>query len=109
MNLAFYTILFVVFFFGILFSFWPLVASRSQSSALSSIDDLDQLLQHREMLLTNLKDLESDLSFKKIDLENYEEQKTALLVRAAEVYSRIEKLEGSDPLLLKMEEDSRAV
>ncbi len=107
MSFSLIIVVFFVLFFALLATFWPLWVAQTKQSYRNSIDELDILLQEREMILINLKDLQSDLAHEKLGAEEYELLKTQLLERASKVYEAIQNLEEKDPLILQMESDSR--
>ena len=89
-------------------AFWPLIGTRRKNIWRSSIDELDSLLQEKEMILMNLRDLDQDLQVDKVNRLEYEELKADLLEKAASIYAAIENLELKDPLITQIEADLRA-
>ena len=103
--LAFFAVV-VIAAVALIFVMQPLFQSQRQRSWTSTLDELDRLLQEREMLLTNLKDLQMDFDTNKISEGEYETLRIELMKKGSHIYEAIETLEQNDPLIRRIEADS---
>lgn len=114
MILAFAMTALLLVFAWLFFIFWPWIEphiSETQTRATlnSALQDYQNLIQEREFLLENLKDLEQDHQAHKIEEADYESIRSELFGNISETLNRIKSLESSHPLMKSIEKDLESV
>lgn len=104
--LAFALVLILLLLYWV-FSPWLLPVEKAESTD-PLLRKLEKLHFDREAIMQNLQDLELDRSLKKIDDSDYQNLKARMMSEAAMIYQNFESLEKSDPILLKLNELSKA-
>jgi hypothetical protein len=92
------------------FVFWNRLQLTNGLSTHPSLAALEKLIQRREELLMNLRDLENDFLLKKIEETDYQELRNQFLHSAGSIYKQIEDIEKKDPALREINSDiSKAI
>ena len=108
MTVAFFCLIAVVGIFLFLFVFWPFFIKLRSSTGIAQIEgfsDYHLLLQEKEVLLDNLKELELDLQMQKLDPNDYENLKSNLVMKLGEVMKQIRDLESKNDFLKNVHRD----
>lgn len=84
--------------------------ARTQTPAsLKSVQSLRVLIQEQERLLSNLQDLEQDLSIGKLSPEDHHQLRDETLLVLESIYSQIDELESRDPFLSKIASEIKSL
>lgn len=80
---------------GVGFVLWPLLTETDRSQATSQEDTpLGRLALQKELLLTNLSDLDFEFSMGKLSEDDYQRLRTSLKRQAGHVIEKIDTLTG---------------
>jgi len=108
MILAFLSILLVILIGVFFFIFWPVFEKTSSYKRLQKRDSFlewQKLIQEKEVLLDNLKELQLDFQMDKLGKNDFESLKSKLMLELTELMKRVESLEQTDQFLQKVYAD----
>ena len=81
------------------------VMVHKQDAQYSDLAEYRRLLFEKEMILLNLRDLESDFSMRKISDEDYQNLRERMLTEAEKIYKDLEQIITTQSFFIELDRD----
>lgn len=112
MMLTFFTVVGVIVLAFLVQILWPWlnpVPDRDVNDQMGDFQEYQRLIQEREVMLDNLKDLELDFQMEKIAEADYQALKQKMTKQAGEIFTQIKNFESKHSVFQSIEKDLRSL